>query len=99
MKLVAIEDLKENDVVLVEQERPDAGGGTIVSRTLALVSEPAPNSRAHFWSTWSARYYKGKLLCTESRGNLTLPLDSPGTETRFYHIGAWNFKTGRVKSV
>ena len=99
MRLMAIEELKENDVVLVEQERPSASGGTRVFRTLALVSEPAADSRAHFWSAWSTRYYKGKLLCTESIVNLILPLDSPGTETRFYHIGAWNFKTGQVESV
>lgn len=99
MRLVTIEELKKNDVVLVEQGRPSASGGTRVSRTLALVSEPAADSRAHFWSAWSARYYKGKLLCTESIVNLILPLDTPGTETRFYRIGTWNPKTGRVESV
>ena len=104
MKLVAIEELKENDVVLVNRPRPSSGGGVINRRYFGRVAHSCNSSSSGYenevvvWDSWIEHFSPhGVVLERRSTSLCHFGKDEKGATAQL--IGRWNPETRQVEPV
>lgn len=100
MKLVTIEELKENDVVLVNRPVPEEGGIThrfYLGRVVTPCNPHNKNVRVVIQGSWFIECRKGAADKESCNSRLMFDANEPGAAAQL--VGQWNPETRKVEPV